>query len=110
MVIGILRVVLAIGGAHSLKEKRAVLRKVLDRARHRFNAAVAEVGFQDRHQRAEIGVSVVSADQRHANQMVDAIACFFEEQVDVITRKTEFVVVGGDVVDDDFCTSWSRFE
>lgn len=76
MVVGIARVVLGIPGAQSLKDKRSVVRRVIDRVRAKFNAAVAEVGDNDVHRRAVIGVSVVSSDRRHANEMLDTILSF----------------------------------
>jgi uncharacterized protein YlxP (DUF503 family) len=76
MVVGIGRIVLGIPEARSLKDKRSVVRRVIDRARAKFNAAIAEVGDQDLHRRAVIGVSVVSNDRRHANEMLDTILSF----------------------------------
>src|SRR5262249_52766449 len=76
MVVGISRIVLGIPEARSLKDKRSVVRRVIDRVRNKFNAAVAEVGDLDVHRRAVIGVSVVSNDRRHANEMLDTIGAF----------------------------------
>ncbi len=76
MVVGIARIVLGIPEARSLKDKRSVVRRVIDRARAKFNAAVAEVGDNDVHRRAVIGVSVVSNDRRHVNEMLDTILSF----------------------------------
>ena len=45
---------------HSLKEKRAVIKPILEGCRRRFQVAVAEVGYQDKWQRAALGVAVVS--------------------------------------------------
>jgi uncharacterized protein YlxP (DUF503 family) len=49
--------------AHSLKDKRAVLRKMRDRLRARFNVAVAELDHQDVWQRATLGVVSISDSQ-----------------------------------------------
>jgi uncharacterized protein YlxP (DUF503 family) len=76
MVVGIARIVLGIPEARSLKDKRSVVRRVVDRTRAKFNAAVAEVGDNDLHRRAVIGVSVVSNDRGHANEMLDTIVSF----------------------------------
>lgn len=76
MVVGIARIVLGIPEARSLKDKRSVVRRVIDRVRAKFNAAVAEVGDNDVHRRAVIGVSVVSNDRRHVNEMLDTILSF----------------------------------
>jgi uncharacterized protein YlxP (DUF503 family) len=74
MVVGSLRLVFLIPHAGSLKDKRAVVRKIIDRARAKFNASVAEVGDLDVHRRAVIGVSVVSNDATHATSMLTNIA------------------------------------
>ena len=50
-------------GFQSLKEKRSVVRGFRDRVRTRFNASVAELGYQDKWQRALIGVCMISGDR-----------------------------------------------
>jgi uncharacterized protein len=47
--------------AHSLKEKRAVLQRILTRLKQKFNASVSEVGYQDVWQRTKIAIAVVSS-------------------------------------------------
>jgi uncharacterized protein YlxP (DUF503 family) len=61
---------------HSLKEKRAVLRPVLDGARHRFGVSSAEVGEHDRWQRAVLGMAVVSSSAGHAIEVLDRLERF----------------------------------
>jgi hypothetical protein len=63
MPIGVLTLEIQIPYAHSLKEKRAVLRKMRDRLRARFNVAVAELDHQDVWQRATLGVVSISDSQ-----------------------------------------------
>lgn len=60
MPIAYLTLDLRIEGAHSLKDKRQVLRAMKDRLRHRFNVAVAELDAHDVWQRATIGVVGIS--------------------------------------------------
>ena len=60
MPVGLLTLEIRLPEAHSLKEKRAVVRKVRDRIRARFNVAVAELDAQDVWQRATLGVASVS--------------------------------------------------
>jgi uncharacterized protein YlxP (DUF503 family) len=74
MVVGVCRVAFSLPGNASLKGKRSVVRRIVDRTRAKFNAAVAEVADLDSHRRAVIGVSVVSNDTRHANSMLDHIS------------------------------------
>lgn len=65
--------------AHSLKEKRMVARSLIDGARHRFNAAIAEVDSQDAHQLLTIGVAVVSGETSHAREMMEAVIRYLED-------------------------------
>jgi uncharacterized protein YlxP (DUF503 family) len=53
---------LHVGASVSLKDKRRVIRPVVDGLRSRFNAGVAEVGGQDLWQRSEVGVALVGSD------------------------------------------------
>ncbi len=48
--------------AQSLKDKRQAIRPILDGLRHRLGVSVAEVDYQDKWQRARIGVAVVGGD------------------------------------------------
>lgn len=50
--------------SHSLKDKRAVLRKLQDRLRARSNFSIAEVEYQDLWQRAKLAAVTVGSDQR----------------------------------------------
>ncbi len=60
----------------SLKDKRAVIRPILEGARHRYHVASAEVGRQDQWQRAELGMAAVSATARHVGEVLDQVERF----------------------------------
>ncbi len=78
MVIGYGVLVLRISQAHSLKEKRKVVKSVVGRIRSNFNASVAETGDNDMHQRAEVGFALVGNDQRLLNSKMDRITNLVE--------------------------------
>ena len=96
MVVGVCQISLSLPGVTSLKAKRSIVRKVLDRTANRFNVSAAEVGHQDSHRHAVLGFAVVSGDRRHANAMLDSIASFVEGASDavVMERSTELVSMG----------------
>jgi len=73
MFVGMASLSLVIGGSHSLKEKRMVLRRIKDRVRERLGIVVSEVGDQDIWQRAELGVAVVSGDRGKALELLDNV-------------------------------------
>jgi len=68
--------------ATSLKDKRQVCRSIVDKARQRFNASVAEVGTQDVHQTLTVGVAVVSGEFSHAQNMLDEVIRYMEGHAD----------------------------
>jgi uncharacterized protein len=74
--IGLLHLDVLIPGAHSLKDKRRVVKSLKERMGNRFNCSVAETDHQDLWQRARISVAVISNDSRHANQQCNEIARF----------------------------------
>lgn len=76
MVVGVCSMVLVLPGVDSLKGKRAIVKRVVERTRNRFNVAAAEVSDQDSKRRAVLGFVVVSNDARHANAMLDKVAEF----------------------------------
>ena len=62
-----------IHGCGSLKEKRAVLRRIKDRSRSRHNVSVAEVDHQDLHQRATLGFAAVSHSENDLRQLFERL-------------------------------------
>ena len=63
MPIAYLTIELRIEGAHSLKDKRQVLRSLKDRLRNSFNISIAEIDVTDLWQRATLGVVSISASR-----------------------------------------------
>lgn len=57
----------------SLKAKRKVVRALIDRIHHRFRVSIAETGFHDLHQRAEISIAIVSQSETDLDRMMDQI-------------------------------------
>ena len=99
MVVGVCRIAFSLPGNESLKGKRSVVRRIADRTRHRFNAAVAEVDALDSHRRAVLGFAVVSNDGAHANSMLDHISAFMAGLTEavVVGRSLELIHVEGEL-------------
>ncbi|MDQ7819925.1 MAG: DUF503 domain-containing protein [Armatimonadota bacterium] len=86
MVIGVLQVELTLPASHSLKDKRRLVKSLLDRLHNEFNVAAAEVDAQDDHRHAHLAVTCVSTDARHANRILSRI-------MEVVERESEMIVV-----------------
>ena len=91
MVVGVLRLTLVVHGAHSLKEKRHAVRKIVDRVRARYNVSIAEVAENDVWQRAVLGVSAVANDRSFINEVLDKIVRDVETigVADIVSREME---------------------
>jgi len=71
--IGVLTLELRLEQAHSLKEKRHVVKGLEERLRHKFNVAVAEIDYQDLWQRAVVAAVTVSSDHVHAERVLQSV-------------------------------------
>ena len=78
MNVGALRVRLRLPENNSLKGKRRILRSITSQVSNRFNVSIAEVDDQDLWQLATLGVSCVSNDGRHANEVLSRVMDFIE--------------------------------
>ena len=92
MLLGLLIFEVHIPQSRSLKEKRRVVRGLVDRIHHRYKASVIESDFHDRHQRAEIAVALLAQNEPEilrmftklrnlADQVVDAEVTLWNERV-----------------------------
>jgi len=77
MIVGLLSIELHLSGARSLKDKRAVLRRLKDRVA-RLNVAVSEVAHHDLHQRAGLGVVTIGVDQAIAERTLGSVVSEIE--------------------------------
>ena len=71
--VGVLTLELQVSEAHSLKDKRHVVKSLKDRLRTRFNVSVAEIAGQDTWQYSVVAVVTVSGDRARAAQVLEAV-------------------------------------
>ena len=76
MHVATLQVELHLPACHSLKEKRAVIKPILEGARRRYQVAAAEVAFQDKWQRAALGFAAVGGEANHVDQVLRGVERF----------------------------------
>lgn len=72
MVVGVLTLDLFFPHARSLKDKRRVLHGFKDRLR-RHNVAVAEIEFQDKWQRARLGIVTLNSHQSLVEEVLGRV-------------------------------------
>lgn len=81
-----------IHGAQSLKDKRAVLRRIQSRIQNEFNVSVSEIDFQNVWQRTRLGIVTVSYDYKKAEQTIQKVLHFIDsfpefERTDTVVER-----------------------
>lgn len=66
----------------SLKEKRRIVKSVIDRIRHKFKISTAEVDYLDSLNRGALGFGIVSNDKQHAETVLQKVL----NQIDLISE------------------------
>jgi len=99
MVVGVSRVEIFFPENHSLKDKRQMMRKVIEKTRAKFNISLMEVEQSNLWQRAKIGFAVVGVRQDHVSKMVENVHEYIESLYlgEVIGTSSEIIVIGDEV-------------
>jgi uncharacterized protein YlxP (DUF503 family) len=95
--VGVLRVELHLDGSGSLKEKRAVVRHLVETARRRHGVSASEVAFHDLWQRSELGFAIIAPSFGHAEEILDRVERFVwsHPEVTVIASSREWLELEG---------------
>ena len=93
MTIGTCEIEILIYESYSLKEKRHVIKSIIERIKSRFNASVAEVDFNDIWNKSVIGIAVVSNSKSLCESAISKIINFVDndERVEIITYHKEIL-------------------
>ena len=96
MHVGVMRLVLEIPGARSLKDKRQVVRSFKERVKSRIGVSIAEVDHHDKLQRATFGVAVVSGDAAVCEELLGRVTSMAGSLPDAILadRASEMIPFG----------------
>jgi uncharacterized protein YlxP (DUF503 family) len=97
MIVGAAIVRLHLPASRSLKDKRQVVKSVVERVKGRFNVSVAEIGEHDVWQVAEIGIACATNQPGHADDILRTVVDFIEESrldVEVLDVISDVVTVG----------------
>lgn len=93
MVIGFGTITFRLNDCHGLKEKRKIIKSIISRSKNGFNASIAEVDFNDVHQRAKIGFALVGNNRRTINSQIDKLHEFIYKTAlaEIIETETEIL-------------------
>ena len=71
--IGIMMVQIRIPDSFSLKDRRQIVRSLLEKAKRRFNVSVADIGPEGSHQDARLAFAVVSSSSISVEAGLDSV-------------------------------------
>ncbi len=63
---------------HSLKEKRMEVKRLIERAKNKFNISIAEVEDMDLHQLVVLGIACVANNNKQVNSILNETINFIE--------------------------------
>ncbi len=84
MIIGTCVVYMTADWVLSLKEKRMVVKSIVEKAKNKFNISIAEVDRQDIHKNIVIGFACVTNESSHANSIIENVLRFIENNTDAV--------------------------
>ncbi len=96
MHVGVCRIRFRLPENGSLKGKRRVLKSITSRVSNKFKVSVAEVDDQDLWQLATLGISCVSNDKRHTNEVLSKVVDYIIDgrfEVEVLDYNIEILPV-----------------
>jgi uncharacterized protein YlxP (DUF503 family) len=80
MIVGISSFELHLPSSRSLKDKRRVVKSLVDRIHQRFRVSIAETGYHDLHQRAEISLAIVTNGESEMENLMAEIRSLVERE------------------------------
>lgn len=95
MYVGISVFELHLPSSRSLKDKRRVVKALIERLHQRFRLSIVESDYHDLHQRAEIGLAAVAVSERELERMLDEVRTIVDTVPEVYLTKWEPQVLEG---------------
>lgn len=94
MKIGILEITLLLYEVNSLKEKRVILKSLIQKLKNRYNISISEISYNDIWRNAKIGIAAVSNDHAHLDSTLDHILDYIDAdgRVEMIDVKREVIL------------------
>ena len=79
--------------AHSLKEKRMIVKSIIGKLQNKFNISIREVENQNLHQRISIGIIKLDLNNKDSDQSKEKIINFIEEncEAEIIDIESEII-------------------
>jgi uncharacterized protein YlxP (DUF503 family) len=73
MIVFVVSLELHLPESRSLKDKRRVIKSLIDRVFQRYRVSIAETAFHDLHQRAEVSIAIVGVSEAEMEKIMQHI-------------------------------------
>jgi uncharacterized protein YlxP (DUF503 family) len=84
IIVGVARAEFSLPGARGLKDKRRLVKSLVERAQRRYRVSVAEIDHHDTWRRAAVGFACVSTSTRHVHEVLSEIGAFVDRQNELV--------------------------
>lgn len=78
----VMEITLRASWVHSLKEKRMVVKSIVQKLKNKFNISVAEIESQDVHKAIVIGIAGICANSAQGDSIMEKVITFIEDNTD----------------------------
>jgi hypothetical protein len=92
MIVGMMQVQLRLYGIGSLKDKRRVVKSVIERIQSRFNVSISEIEAQDSKVHAVIGICATANDSAFIQKQLETVKTFLLGDGRFIVCKTDLEI------------------
>ncbi|MFZ5352712.1 MAG: DUF503 domain-containing protein [Bacillota bacterium] len=80
MIVGTCTVRIMLRTVNSLKEKRSIVKSIIDKIKRKYNVSIAETDLNDIWKSTELGIAYVSNNSVHANSVIHSIIEYLEDE------------------------------
>ncbi|MBC8175395.1 MAG: DUF503 domain-containing protein [Candidatus Marinimicrobia bacterium] len=93
--VGLLAIQIFLPHCHSLKEKRKIIKSVIEKVRSRFNVSIAEIEYHDKWQRCTLGVVIIANNSGRVEKSLDEVFKFIDDRLlgsgEIISKEITFL-------------------
>jgi uncharacterized protein YlxP (DUF503 family) len=89
MIVGVVSCELHLPESRSLKDKRRVVKSLVDRIFQRYRVSIAETAFHDLHQRAEISIAAVTQREAEMQKLMEHIRDLLDSEPELYLTRWE---------------------
>jgi len=99
MVVGVSRIEIFFPEAHSLKDKRQMIKKIVDKTRAKFNVSMVEIADSNLWQKGHISFAVMGINKDHVQVAIENVQKYIESLYagEIIDNWTEIIVMGNEI-------------